>query len=193
MDEDYSNGYEAIAKEFMAVRSNAGRSVVQDWAATVKPDGAVIDIGAGCGEPLTSALTEAELAVCAIDASPTMVAAFQRRFPEIEIACEAAERSEFFGRTFDAALAVGLIFLLRENTQRELVPRIAKALKPGGKLLFSAPRQACAWNDILTGRRSLSLGAEEYRRILADVGLKICREFADEGRTYYYEAKKEHD
>lgn len=76
------------------------------------------------------------LVVSAIDASPKMVAAFRRRFPGVEVACEAAERSRFFDRTFDAALMVGLIFLMPESRQRELIRRVSGALEPGGRLLL---------------------------------------------------------
>lgn len=190
MPEDQSNGYDAVAEEFMAVRSSSGRTVVQKWAAVLPQGSSVIDIGAGSGEPLTSALIDAGLTVSAIDASPTLVRAFQRRFPNVEIACEPAEYSPFFGRTFDAALAVGLVFLLPEDSQRKLFPKIAGALKPKGKLLFSAPRQLCMWEDILTGRPSWSLGAQDYAHLLASCGLQITDEYVDEGGTYYYEAEK---
>lgn len=193
MSEDASNGYEAVAEEFMAVRSTSGRAVVQKWAASLPRASSIVDIGAGYGEPLTSALIEAGLVVSAIDASPTMVAAFRRRFPTVEVACEPAERSLFFNRTFDAALAIGLIFLLPEDSQRELIRRISGALEPGGRLLFSAPWQVATWNDILTGQPSWSLGAEEYGRILAHSGFRLIDEHdehADRGGTHYYEAQK---
>lgn len=193
MSEDASSGYEAVAEEFMAVRSTSGRAVVQKWAASLPRACSVIDIGAGYGEPLTSALIDEGLAVFAIDASPKMVAAFRRRFPGVEVACEPAERSRFFNRQFDAALAIGLIFLLPEHVQRELIRRISGALKPGGRLLFSAPRQVGTWNDILTGQPSWSLGAEEYRRILVESGFRLIDEHdehVDQGGTHYYEAQK---
>lgn len=191
MIEDASSGYEAFAEEFMAVRSASGRAVVRKWAASLPRACSVVDVGAGHGEPLTSALIDEGLAVSAIDASPKMVAAFRRRFPDVEVACEPAERSRFFDRRFDAALAVGLIFLLSEDGQRELIRRVSAALETGGRLLFSAPRQVGAWNDILTGQLSRSLGGEEYRRILAHSGLRLVDEHVDEGGTCYYEAQKD--
>jgi SAM-dependent methyltransferase len=138
-------------------------------------------------------LIDEGLVVFAIDAAPKLVAAFRRRFPVVEVACEPAERSRFFNRTFDAALAIGLIFLLPEDSQRELIRRISGALKPGGRLLFSAPRQVGTWNDILTGQPSWSLGAEEYGRVLAHSGFRLIDEHdehVDHGGTHYYEAQK---
>ena len=193
MPEDRSNGWEAVAEEFMRLRSTTGLATVRKWAASLPRGGSVLDVGAGSGEPLTAALIEEGLDASAVDASPTMVAAFRRRFPGVEVACEPAERSRFFDRTFDGALAIGLVFLLPAKSQREVIRRMAAALKPGGRLLFSAPRQVCVWEDLLTGQPSSSLGADEYRRIIAGSGLHLIGEHVDEGETHYYEARKRPD
>ena len=193
--EDQSNGYEAIAEEFIHYRlqSATGLETIRKWAASLPRGAAVLDVGAGCGEPLTAILIEAGFNVAAIDASPAMVAAFQQRFPGVEIACEPAEHSRFFNRTFDGVLAVGLVFLLPEDSQRELILRMAGALKPGGRLLFSAPWQVGDWDDLLTGQPSRSLGVDEYRRVIANAGLNLVGEHVDEGNSHYYEALKPSD
>ena len=195
LSRDMSNGYEMVADDFMAVRSKStiGLAVVRKWAALLPRGGLVVDVGAGSGEPLTYALINEGLAVSAIDASPAMVAAFRRRFPGVEVACEPAERSQFFNKIFDGALMVGMIFLLPADSQRELIRRLSAALKPGGRLLFSAPRQNCAWKDVMTGQCSASLGDDEYRRILVNSGLHLIDRHVDEGNSHYYEAQKGQD
>ena len=82
------------------------------------------------------------------------------------------------------------MFLLPDDSQRDLLGRMASALKPGGRLLFSAPREVGVWHDLLTGRRSSSLGAEAYRHILAGSGLQLIGDRIDEGGNHYYEARK---
>jgi len=109
-----------------------------------------------------------------------------QNFPDIEIACEAAEKSAFFDRQFDGILSVGLIFLLSPDTQRQLLPRIAEALKPNGQLLFSAPKETGSWQDILTKRESYSLGEREYHQLLSVSDLKISGSYVDEGGSHYY-------
>lgn len=192
MTEDESNGYEAVADAFVAARSRSttGRALIRQWATSLPRGGSVIDIGCGSGEPVTTTLVDAGLTVSAIDAHPTLVAAFRQRFHNVEVACDPAERSRFFGRRFDGAVAIGLMFLLSADTQRGPIGRVAGALNPGGRLLFTAPRQVCSWDDVLTGRRSSSLGAEEYGRILARSGLQLLAEHLDEGRNHYFEARK---
>lgn len=190
MSEDRSNGWEAAAERFIASRSGIGLATVRNWARPLPAGASILDIGCGFGAPLAAALIADGFAVSGVDASPALAAEFKRRFPQAEVACESAERSGFFGRTFDGALAIGLVFLLPAGSQRELIGRIAAARKPSGRLLFTAPRQACGWTDLLTGRPSLSLGAEEYGRLIAGAGMSLVGVHVDEGGIHYYEALK---
>lgn len=190
LSEDQSNGWEAAAERFIAARSNIGVGTVRQWARALPCGGSIVDIGCGSGVPLSAALLADNFRVSGIDASPTLVATFRRHFPDAEVACEPAERSTFFGRSFDGAIAIGLLFLLSARDQRKLIRRVGAALKPSGRFLFSAPRQACAWSDITTGRPSLSLGAEEYAHAIAQAGMVIVNDYFDEGENYYYEAVK---
>ncbi len=192
MTSDRSNGYDAIADEFASARfrSKIGVDVVRNWAVSLPRGSAVLDVGCGTGEPVTATLVEAGLSVSALDASPALVAAFRQRFPAVPVACEAAEDSQFFGWAFDGAVAIGLVFLLDESAQRELIARIAEVLNPEGRFLFTAPREVCVWDDVLTGRRSCSLGAEEYRRALSLSEMHVIAEHLDEGNNHYFEAQK---
>lgn len=183
---DPSGGWEAIAADFLAARSGIGGGVVRQWSTSLPPGGDVVDIGCGSGVPVSQVLVEAGLKICGIDASPTLLSAFRQRFPEAPAACEAAQDSAFFGRQFDGAIAVGLMFLLSENDQARLIARVGQALKPGGRFLFSAPRMPCAWPDLQTGRSSVSLGEAAYGRLLAEAGMHIIGGDVDEGGNYYY-------
>lgn len=186
-----SNGWEDAATRFIACRSKIGVGVALDWSRTLPKGGAIVDIGAGSGAPISEALDAEGFELWAIDASPTMIAAYRRRFPHVETACEPAERSGFFGRSFEGAIAVGLMFLLAPADQHALIDRVARALKPGGRFLFSAPRQPCAWRDSLTGRVSKSLGEDAYGAALIRAGLRPSGNFVDEGENFYIDAVKD--
>ena len=190
--DDRSDGYEAMASEFMArrARSSIGVATVRSWARSLPPAAAILDLGCGHGVPLSMALSDDGFSVHGIDASPALVDAFRRRVPRAQVACEAVEDSRFFGRTFDGILAVGLMFLLPGDAQRNLIRRVAMALNPGGRFLFTSPARRCTWADALTGRRSRSLGAEAYKAVLSGVGLTLLGEHRDEGDNHYYEALK---
>jgi cyclopropane fatty-acyl-phospholipid synthase-like methyltransferase len=112
----------------------------------------------GPGFPITVVLIEEGLDVFGLDAAPSFVAAFQRNPPGTPILCEAVQESRFFDRTFDAVLAIGLIFLLKVEDQYRLIQRFAELLVPGGRLLFTATAKPAVGNDAMTGLESVSLG-----------------------------------
>jgi SAM-dependent methyltransferase len=192
---DRSNGYEAVAAEFLAGRGSArsagaGVDEVRKWARSLPGEATVIDLGCGPGIPITDVLVAEGLNVFAVDAAPSFVAAFRQNLPNIPVVCEAVQDSKFFDRTFDAVLAWGLIFLLSPEDQLHLIQRIAALLVPGGHLLFTAPAPRCVWNDAKTGQESRSLGVAEYRARLSEAGLSITAEYEDEGRNHYFDAIK---
>jgi SAM-dependent methyltransferase len=197
MTQDDSNGYEGIASIYIARRGARplvgdaiGAAVVREWAQAFPSGATVLDLGSGPGEPGTRILKEAGLATYAVDASPTMVAAFRERFPGVPIDQNTAEKSEFFGRTFDGVLAWGLLFLLKPEVQALVIEKVARALNPGGRFLFTAPEEPLEWLDGMTDRRSQSLGAQTYERLLRDAGLTWVDGAEDEGGNHYYFVQK---
>lgn len=188
---DASNGWEAVAPGFIrdGRQSHVGVAVVTDWVAQLPTGYSVLDLGCGPGVPRSAPL-HARGDVFAIDASPTLALAYQERFPNANVVCEAAERSALFGRQFDGILAWGLLFLLTRDAQQEVIGRVGAALHDGGCLLFTAPWQVATWADNSTGRPSVSLGRAAYQELLGVAGLTLVREHEDEGGNHYYEATK---
>src|SRR5215471_8051156 len=136
---DRSNGYEGVSGEFLARRGNSrtrssaiGVKEVRKWAKTLPRGSSVIDLGCGPGFPITSVLVDEGLQVFGVDAAPSFVAAFQRNLPGIPILCESVQESRWFDRSFDAALAWGLMFLLPAEDQHRLIQRFREMLVPGG-------------------------------------------------------------
>ena len=189
--DDASGGWNVVAQDFIARRSPViGVSVVRNWAATIPSGGSILDLGCGHGFPISSALVNSGLSIYGVDASPNLVLEFRRRLPEAQVRCEAVETSTFFDRRFDAVIAIGLIFLLNEQSQRQLISRVSAVVRPGGAFLFTAPTQAVSWTDVLTGRQSTSLGSEAYEALLKNSGFEVVNGFTDEGENHYYSAKK---
>jgi SAM-dependent methyltransferase len=195
---DQSNGYESVSEEFIARRGNRGTrsnaigvKEVGEWAKTLPRGSRVIDVGCGPGFPLTVVLVEEGLQVFGVDAAPSFVAAFQRNLPGTPIVCESVPESRLLDQTFDAVLAIGLIFLLKAEEQHSLIRRFADTLVPGGRLLFTSSAKPAVWNDAMTGLESISLGAEEYRKLLGAAGISVAEEYEDVGENHYYDGFKE--
>jgi SAM-dependent methyltransferase len=162
---DESNGYESIAEIYINGRGRAvngiGSSTARAWARTFNKSSIILDLGCGTGIPVTKILLEEGLNVYGVDASLKMVEGFRQNFPDVPVACEPVERSSFFNLSFDGIIAVGLMFLLTEETQRVLIPKMASALNPGGKLLFTAPLEKVEWKD---GKRFEVFGSGAIQR-----------------------------
>jgi 2-polyprenyl-3-methyl-5-hydroxy-6-metoxy-1,4-benzoquinol methylase len=189
---DSASAYEQHALAFLRHRdaSSIGAEVVREWTNTLHQGAHVLEVACGGGEPITRELRSKNLQLWAIDSAQTLVTTFQQRFPDIPIRCERFQDSDFFSKSFDAALAVGLIFLLTEQEQCVFFEKMSAALKPGGHLLFSAPSQHCSWRDLSTGIDSLSLGYQAYVTLLADLGFTMLRTYQDKGGNHYYAAQK---
>ena len=189
---DKSNGYERIAHRYIEARnqSSIGVDEVTAWAQSLPSSSRVIDIGCGNGKPVTEILLAAGHELYALDASPTMLRHFSLNFPDIPVRCEAAEESGFFDLRFDAAVAIGILFLLNETGQIALIHKISEALRPGGQLLLTAPLQTGGWTDLMSREQSLSLGESRYREVFAAAGLDVIDTFSDAGNNNHYLASK---
>jgi len=150
----------------------------------------VVDIACGGGYPITKALVDSGLVVWVIDSSPTLLKQFRLRFPTIPNQCASALKSDYFGRTFDAAISIGLVFLLHEDEQLAFLYRVSEILVPRGRFLFTAPVEIGTWQDVTTGLEYRSLGRIAYTRALERIGFRLIRTHIDEGENNYYEAEK---
>ncbi|MEL7313287.1 MAG: class I SAM-dependent methyltransferase [Pseudomonadota bacterium] len=190
MGEESTLAYERHAESYLAVRDTSlvGANIVDRWARDLKPNATVLELACGGGYPVTAALQENDLSVWAIDSSPTLLRTFRARFPDVVTRCESVQTSTFFDRKFDAVIAVGLMFLLSESDQIDLIRRIPSALRAGGRFMFGAPAEAGRWPDITTGVESVSLGFEVYERTLTQAGFRLAQQLVDQGDSNYYDA-----
>lgn len=183
--------YEANAQDYLYAReqSNTGSNEVANWCRTLREGATIIDLACGGGYPITSALKKSQLHIWAVDSSTTLVKVFQSRFPQIPIQCARVQNFDFFNLKFDAAIAIGLMFLLSEADQINLIASVSKQLNPGGRFLFTAPTRITTWDDISTGTLSRSLGKARYEEILNIAGFCNLSCFTDSGENNYFDAE----
>jgi 2-polyprenyl-3-methyl-5-hydroxy-6-metoxy-1,4-benzoquinol methylase len=192
MNPDRSSGYEAVASEFSERRRAwpIGLGTIRNWAKQVPAGASVLDLGCGTGIPVATELARLGFSVAGIDASPTLIAEFRRQIPAALWACEAVEDSSLFGRKFDAVLAIGFMFLLPEDVQQTVIAKVGEALESDGRFLFTAPHQRCEWADVLTGKKSVSLGENQYTTALLRACLAVTESYVDEGENFYFACRK---
>ncbi|WP_052761314.1 class I SAM-dependent methyltransferase [Sedimenticola thiotaurini] len=182
--------YEKQARRYLHCRdcSRIGIQVARRWAHSLDTGAEVIEIACGGGLPVTQVLQDAGLKLWAVDPSPTLLACFRARFPQIPTQLADVLACDYFRREFDGAIAIGLIFLLRETDQSRMITRIGEILRPGASFLFTAPLEAGGWTDAITGHACLSLGQEVYEKLLHQSGFRVLRRHQDSGGNNYYEA-----
>ena len=189
---DSAFAYEKNAHDFLHGRDGSliGAETVRQWARSLPEGAEVIEIACGGGYPITKELVGAGLRLWAIDSSKTLITEFRSRFPDVPTSCERVQDCNFFARKFDAAIAIGLIFLFSESDQVEFINRISEILVPGGRFLFTAPIETGTWRDMNTDIECCSLGYREYDEILEKAGFRIISTSEDEGKNNYYEVEK---
>lgn len=187
---DDSSGWDAAADVLIRDRSRStiGVAVLRDWARDLPAGASVLDLGCGAGAPVSQTLADLGCRVSGIDGSPRLVAAYRQRFPEAGVACEPAQTSAWFGRTFDAVVSIGMMFFLDEAAQRAVIRHCGTAVTPGGRVLITVPWQTATWIDPTTQRRCRSLGLGEYRGSFARAGFQITGTPTDEGENFHVAA-----
>ena len=123
-----------------------------------------------------------------MDASATLINKFKDRFPHVPAECTRVQNFDFFDRSYNGVLAIGLIFLLSTSDQVGLISSVSGALVEGGSFLFTAPEQKCSWTDVISGTKSKSLGKVHYKKLLERSGFRLNSTFSDDGGNYYYDA-----
>jgi SAM-dependent methyltransferase len=157
----------------------------------------VLDIGCGNGLPITRALVAADVRAVGIDSAPNMLARFRVNLPGTPVVRGSAQRLPFADGTFDGAVAWGVMFHLPQVEETKVIASVARVLKPGGWLLFTAgyPTETSDNPDHVGEMNGVqfhyySFTRDGYRRVLADHGLLLVDFHTDRGANGYYLAKQ---
>jgi 2-polyprenyl-3-methyl-5-hydroxy-6-metoxy-1,4-benzoquinol methylase len=145
-----------------------------------RPCERVLDVGCGKGVFATKLARRARQ-VDALDASAEMIEQAKARVPD-NVTCLLGDVNEIALAEYDAITSISVLHHL---DLAEVLPKLAAALRPGGRLVavalfrFDLPREAPALaTTLLTmyGRRALLLAvpsARRYRRTLDQSGMPV--------------------
>jgi SAM-dependent methyltransferase len=187
--------YDLIANWYAGDRSpKTGVPEVESLMASLPRSASVLDVGCGTGIPLTRTLLDAGCTVLGVDSSPRMLERFRVNCPDTPFICSSVQSCDVDGRTFDGAIAWGVLFHLEHAEQRKAIAKVAEVLKPGGLFLFTSGDEAGSkQGEPMNGVpfRYWSFSVDGYRELLTANGLTLLETHRDEGQNVYYLASKD--
>ncbi|MBT8142024.1 MAG: class I SAM-dependent methyltransferase [Gammaproteobacteria bacterium] len=131
------------------------------------PQGRVLDVGCGAGEPITGYLLKQGFDITGLDASPGMLEIARMRFPNASWV-EMDMRDMQFDTKFDGIISWDGSFHLTQAEQRQLLLQFARHLHPNGALLMTIGHEAGEVTGTVEGDAvyHASMAPDEYRDIL---------------------------
>lgn len=189
--------YDLIAEWYAGQRTDhTGVPEVTAFVQSLPPAARVLDAGCGNGLPLTRLLLQSGCEVVGVDSSANMLDHFRRNCPGVVAVCAPIQTCILEERSFDGAIAWGMLFHMPHDQQFAAIAVIAGALKAGGLFLFTAGDTGGddGWIDgaPMNGVpfRYYSFGVEGYRRVLREHELVLEDVHKDAGDNTYYLARK---
>ncbi|MFC0633711.1 class I SAM-dependent methyltransferase [Brevundimonas balnearis] len=145
------------------------------------PDGPVLDLGCGFGEPVARYLIARGRRVIGVDASAALLDHARAAWPN-QTWVEADMRAFTPGAPVAAVIAWHSLFHLRPAQQAELIARIGGWLVEGGVAMFTSGDRADErlgdWNGVPLYHASLDPGA--YAAALARGRLRVVEQVTDD-------------
>ncbi len=121
-----------------------------------KPGERILDVGCGTGQ-LTADIANSGARVVGIDLSAKMIAAAKENFPAVHFEVADIATSDF-NEEFDAVFSNAALHWVRD--QKGAIKAIARALKPGGRLVFEMGGRGNiqqVWNAAVEGLASMGV------------------------------------
>ncbi|RMF59190.1 MAG: class I SAM-dependent methyltransferase [Calditrichaeota bacterium] len=143
------------------------------FIASLPPQGRVLDVGCGAGEPIAKYLLQCGFQLTGVDASSKMLEISRSRFPTATwIKMDMRELN--LETKFDGIIAWDSFFHLKPQEQREVLILFAKHLSSQGSLLLTVGNEFGETTGYVEGEPVYhsSLSPEEYKTILKTIGFK---------------------
>jgi 2-polyprenyl-3-methyl-5-hydroxy-6-metoxy-1,4-benzoquinol methylase len=182
-------GYDALSTRYRADDAGAGQygPWIAELLATLSRESRVLDLGCGCGVPVSRDLSARGHVVTGVDVSDVQIERARRLVPGGTFIRADATRLQLPPESYDAVVALYSIIHIPLTAQPLLLRAIAGWLVPDGLLVLSAGWRAWtgAQSDWLGGDTPMwwsHADAATYRRWLTEAGFQVLREeFVPEG------------
>lgn len=180
-------GYDTISYDYR--EDDAGEGGYAPWIAGLRErvprGGSVLDLGCGCGVPVSRALSRAGYAVTGVDFSEVQIERARSLVPEATFVVGDITRVEFEAESFDAAACLFALIHVPLAEQPALLARIAGWLRLGGTLLITTGHTAWTGSEAEWHGAPMwwsHADAATYREWLTQAGLRIeAEDFFPEG------------
>jgi SAM-dependent methyltransferase len=191
--------YELIADWYASDRvdttDGGGVPEVMALASSIRFGGRVLDIGCGNGVPLTKALLASRHRVVGLDSASNMLRRFRANCPDTLAVKGVVQTCPFAADIFDAAIAWGVMFHLKQAEQVQAIAGVSRVLKIGASFLFTAGDVDDDSGDHVGMMNGVqfhyySFTVDGYRRILNEHGFTLVDFHHDSGKNLYYLAQK---
>ena len=184
-------GYDRISYRYRA--DDAGDGGYGPWIAAMlgrlAPGSAVLDLGCGCGIPVSRALAAAGHAVTGVDFSEVQIQRARSLVPAALFRCADATELDLPAGMFDAVVCLYALIHIPLAEQPPLLARIGQWLKPGGWLLATVGQwewtgSDADWLGDGTPMWWSHADAASYRDWIGQAGLTVeSEEFIAEGTS----------
>ncbi|MFJ1807152.1 MULTISPECIES: class I SAM-dependent methyltransferase [unclassified Streptomyces] len=170
--------FDALGPEYEKAfaHSEAHRRSLEWLLGRLAPGARVLDVGSGTGRPTAETLARAGHHVLGVDVSPVMVELAARQVPEAEFRCTDVRELPLEDHSFDAVCVYFSLLQLDRAQQSELVGRLARALRPGGSLVFATvPLDVAGVDAVFMGQpvRVTSFAAGALVDVVTGAGLTV--------------------
>lgn len=175
-DDNIIGLYERHAQAFDQLR---GKNLFEKpwldrFAALLPPNGTILDLGCGSGEPIAGHFIARGFRLTGVDSSPSLIELARQRFPDQQWIVRDMRRLPP-GRTFNGIIAWHSFFHLSPADQRAMFPVFAYLAAPGAALMFTAGHFEGVAMGEFAGEPlyHASLSRQEYGDLLAVNGFKL--------------------
>ncbi|MGH3981847.1 MAG: class I SAM-dependent methyltransferase [Pseudonocardiaceae bacterium] len=137
-------GYDAVSHRYRSDDARPGdyEAWIRALRERVAANGAVLDLGCGCGVPVACSLTNAGYAVTGVDHSEVQIRRARDLVPAATFIQTDVTTMDFPSASFDAVVCLYTLIHLPLDEQAPLLSRIATWLRPGGWLLTTTGHHA---------------------------------------------------
>jgi ubiquinone/menaquinone biosynthesis C-methylase UbiE len=183
-----------LAYEKAFARSETHLASLEWLLGRLAPGSRVLDVGSGTGRPTASTLAAAGHEVLGVDVSPVMVELATRQVPQATFRHADIRELPLEERSFDGVCVYFSLLQMTRAEQSEVIGRLARALRPGGPLVFAtvpADVEDLAVEFMGQPVRATSFAAEDLAAVARDAGLTVESEHAVEFSPDHPEATSE--